>query len=262
MPIMSESREAQFQALVAWAEDDPDVLGLFVFGSRGHDDGFGDSRSDYDVAVVLTDREDVLAAFDERWPYVHGAPVEIARSSLLGLREHGEYGTPSAWARYQYAHVKLLLDKTGEVEAVLRQKQRVPAEVRDAVVKEALGGYINLTYRSLRYRMVGVEFGPRLDGAESLPYFLSAIFAMESRVRPFNKYLVQELRSHPLVERAWSADRLLPRLDSVLAGDVESQQTLFRDVDRVARERGFGDVIDEWQPDVAWMRGEAEYRND
>ena len=87
---MSDSREARFQALLAYAEEDPDVLGLFVFGSRGRDDDLHDSRSDYDVAVMLTDRESALATFDERWPYVHGAPVEIARSTLLGLREHSE----------------------------------------------------------------------------------------------------------------------------------------------------------------------------
>ena len=193
---------------------------------------------------------------------MHGASVEIARSTLSGLREHGEYGTPSAWARYQYAYVKLLVDKTGEVEAVLREKQGVPEEDREEVVRKALDGYINSTYRSLRYRMVGVDLGARLDGAESLPHFLDAIFAMEGRVRPFNKYLAWELRTHPLMEHAWSADRLLPRLDSVLAGDVESQQALFADVDRVARARGFGDSVDEWQPDVPWMRGEGEYRND
>ena len=73
----------------------------------------------------------------------------------------------------------------------------------------ALGGYINSTYRSLRNRMVGIELGAELDSAESLPNLLTAIFAFESRVRPFNKYLEWELRTHPLGEPAW-ADTLVP----------------------------------------------------
>jgi hypothetical protein len=35
---------------------------------------------------------------------------------------------------------------------------------------------------------------------------------------------------------------------------------MFRDVERVARCRGFGEVIDSWEPDVDWLRGVAEYR--
>ncbi len=255
-----EEREREFQKLLAYVQEDDDVLGLFVFGSRARDDGFADDRSDYDVAVVLRDRDGVLEAFDERWPYVHGAPIEVARSTLSGLREHGEYGTATAWARYLYVRVKLLVDKTGEVAAVLREKRRVPDEVRDGLVREALGGYINSTYRSLRYRMVGCEEGARLDAAESLPHLLTALFAIDGRVRPFNKYIAAELRAEPLSDRAWQAETFLGQLMSILSGDADEQRALFREVDRAARERGFGAAVDEWEPDVAWLRGEAQFR--
>lgn len=255
-----DERERAFQALVEYARTADDVVGLFVFGSRGRDDGMADGRSDYDVAVVLQEGDTVMERFDARWPYVHGAPVEIARSTLSGLRAHGEYGTASAWARAQYADVRVLVDKTGEVEAALRAKRAVPAEARAVVVRDALDDYINATYRSLRYRMVGAEEGARLDAAESLPPLLTAAFAFDDRVRPFNKYLAAELRARPLSDRAWAADTFLPRLMAVLAGDVEAQRALFRDVDRVAREQGFADAVDVWQPDIAWLRGEADYR--
>ena len=98
-----DERETCFRALLAYAEQDDDVLALFVFGSRGRDDGMADARSDYDVAVVLKEGLDVLRTFDERWRYVHGAAVEVARSTLSELREHGEYGTATGWARSQYA---------------------------------------------------------------------------------------------------------------------------------------------------------------
>jgi hypothetical protein len=256
---MAEPRESQYQALLADAQDDPDVLGVFLFGSRSRE-AFADERSDYDVGVVVADREGALAAFDERWPHAHGAGVEIASTTLSGLCEHGEYGGPTEWARYQYSHVALLIDKSGEVETILRAKERVPEGVRAGVVAGALGGYINSTYRSLRNRMVGVERAARLDAAESLPHALKAMFAMEARVRPFNKYLDWELRSHPLADLAWAADTVLPRLDAVLAGQADEQSALLRDMERVARQHGFASAIDDWQPDVGWLRGEAEYR--
>jgi hypothetical protein len=32
---------------------------------------------------------------------------------------------------------------------------------------------------------------------------------------------------------------------------------LFADVEQLARAHGHGDVIDGWEPDVAWLRGES-----
>jgi hypothetical protein len=77
-------------------------------------------------------------------------------------------------------------------------------------------------------------------------------------VRPFNKYLDWELRHHPVP--GWRAETLLPLVAGVLDRDVDSQHKLFRLVELDARAHGFGDEIDEWQPDVAWLRGEAAYR--
>lgn len=255
-----DAREREFQELVAYAREDGDVLGLYVFGSRAREDGLRDEHSDYDVAVVLRDRPGALERFDARWPYVHGALVEVARSTLSELRVLAEYGGQEEWSRYLYSRVNLIIDKTGEIEPILREKQSVPERVRERLVRESLGAYINSTFRSLRYRMVGLLIGARLDGAESIPPLLAALFAIDSRVRPFNKYLEIELRESPLSDTAWSADELLPRLLAVLDGNVREQHALFRDVERVARTHGFGDVIDGWDPDVAWLRGDAEYR--
>ena len=254
---MSDAPEARFRELVAYAERDQGVLALFVFGSRSRD-GFADESSDYDVGVVV--REEALEAFDERWPYEHGAPVEIASTTLAGLREHAEPGTTSEWARYQYAHVELLVDKSGEVSAVLAEKARLPEEHRRTIAAHALDAYVNSTYRSLRNHDRGLHLAARLDAAESVPHLLTAIFAFEGRVRPFNKYLEWELREHPLREPAWGAELFLPRLERISAGDAGEQRAMFRDLERVAREHGFGKVIDGWEPDVGWLRGDSEYR--
>jgi predicted nucleotidyltransferase len=233
-----------YEELLEVARSRDEVVGMYVFGSRGRD-FMVDERSDWDVCVVLagpTARDE----FAREFPFGHGARVEVVTATLDDLR-----GNPSEHWRYA-AHAKVVLDKTeGELTRVVAEHESLPAGSRDAVVREALDGYINQTYRSLRY-------GTRLDAVEAIPYALRTIFALENRVRPYNKYLEWELRHHPL--DGWNADELLPLLDRVLAGEADTQHELFRRIEEPARREGYGDVIDGWEPDVAWLRGEAGYR--
>ena len=256
---MSDARQARFEELVEDAAADPGVIGLFVFGSRSRD-GFADEASDYDVAVVVND-DRTLTTFDQRWPHSHGSSVEVVTATLAEFKQHAELGSTSEWARYQYAHLTPILDKTGEIETTLRAKERIPKEVHRDYTASALGGYINSTYRSMRAQMLHLQRAARLDAAESVPYFLTAVFALEERVRPFNKYLEWELTQHPLNEPVWSSANLLPLIDRVTSGDLAAQQELFRDLERESRAHGFGDVVDDWQPDVEWLRGEGAYRS-
>lgn len=250
---------AEFESLVAEARDHDDVLGLFVFGSR-RSGMVADERSDWDDGVVVRD-DAALARFDARHPYAHVALVEVASATFDQLREHAAIGSDREWARYLYAHVDVLIDKTGgELTRVLADKERIPPEKLRAFTADALGAYVNSTYRSLRAGMVGLARAARLDAAESVPSLLRVIFAFEGRIRPFNKYLAWELEHHPLTEAAWTSDALEPQLDALLDGDADAQRALFRDVERVARAGGFDPELDEWEPDVAWLRGDGGYR--
>jgi hypothetical protein len=234
-----------FEQLLEVARSREEVVGLFVFGSRGRD-FMVDERSDWDVCVVLASPA-AREAFDREFPYTHGARVEIATDTLDGLRNDS-----SEHSRYAAAHADVVLDKTGgELARILAELESLPRGTRDAVVREALDGYVNQTYRSLRY-------GTRLDAAEAIPYALRTIFALEDRVRPYNKYLEWELRHHPLED--WSADELLPLIDRVLTGEQPAQHELFNLIEPIVRRTGFGDVIDGWEPDVEWLRGRAGYR--
>jgi nucleotidyltransferase-like protein len=234
-----------FEDLLEAARSREDVVGLYVFGSRGRD-FMVDERSDWDVCVVLADPE-ARERFDREFPYAHGARVEIVSTTLDGIRnESSEHG------RYAAAHADVVLDKTGgELTRVVAGQESLPSGTRDAVVREALDGYINQTYRSLRY-------GTRLDAVEAIPYALRTIFALENRVRPYNKYLEWELRHHPL--DGWTAGALLPLLDRVLTGERKAQHELFELIEEPARREGFGDVVDGWEPDLDWLRGSGEYR--
>ena len=234
-----------FEDLLEAARSREEVLGLYLFGSRGRD-FMVDERSDWDVCVVLADRE-AREQFDREFPFAHGSRVETVSATLDGLR-----GNRSEHGRYAAAHADVVLDKTGgELTRVVAEQESLPEGSRDSIVREALDDYVNQTYRSLRY-------GTRLDAVEAVPHALRTIFALADRVRPYNKYLEWELRHHPL--DGWTADELLPLLDRVLAGDPEAQHVLFRRIEEPTRRAGFGDVIDGWEPDVVWLRGEAGYR--
>ena len=235
----------KFEELLEVAGSREEIVGLYVFGSRGRD-FMVDERSDWDVCVVLADRE-ACEAFDCEFPYAHGARVEIVSATLAELR-----GNESEHGGYAAAHADVVLDKTGgELTRVVAEQESLPAGSRDAIVRDALDGYVNQTYRSLRY-------GTRLDAVEAIPHALRTIFALAGRVRPYNKYLEWELRRHPLED--WNADDLLPLLDRVLTGEPDAQHELFRRIEDPARREGFGDVIDGWEPDVEWLRGSGGYR--
>ena len=159
-----------------------------------------------------------------------------AREDFVGLYVFGSRGR------------SFMVDERSDLVA---EQESLPAGRRDAIIREALDGYVNQTHRSLRR-------GMRLDAVEAIPYALRTIFALENRVRPYNKYLEWELRHRPLAD--WAADELLPLLDRVLAGEPDPQRDLFNRIEPLARRDNDGDVIDGWEPDVDWLRGEGEYR--
>jgi hypothetical protein len=246
-----------FEDFLATMREDEDVLGVYLTGSRGRG-AFADERSDYDVGLIV--RDGALERFDARYPYVRGSEIEIASDTLDGLRAHAAIGSDREWARYQYVHAQVLVDKTGgELQRALDEKERIPDEAHGRYVAAAVGAYVNSYFRSARNAIVGAEFASQLDAAESLSPFLTAIFALEGRVRPYNKFLEWELRRHPLED--WPADDLLQRVERIRGtGDVDEQRALFRKLEQVARRRGYGETIDEWEPDVSFLRGESGYR--
>jgi hypothetical protein len=220
-------------ALLEQARDDDNVVGIVVFGSRGKG-AFVTEASDWDVFVVVREHR------GER-PFVHGATLELVEVTLEELRNQ------PAWNRYSLTWLEPQLDKTGEVAAALRDAVRVDP----ASAAEPLDGYVNMLYRSLKNARVGLSLASLLDAQESIPWFLEFVFAVNGRLRPYNKWLGWELETHPLL---WND---LPQLERIArTGDLEEQQALFREVEAIAREHGHGGVIEGWEPDVAWLRGD------
>ncbi|MEX1357713.1 MAG: hypothetical protein WD981_03725 [Gaiellaceae bacterium] len=235
---------ASFEELLREAQADPDVVGVVLGGSRGKG-ALLTERSDHDVYVIVRD-EARLA------PHRRGEPVEVVTMTLAEFREHALPGSPTAWNAYTFAHVTPLVDKLGgEIAELMAAKSRVDP----ASAAGPLDAYVNCYYRSAKNARDGHPLEAQLDAAESVPYFLEFLFRVFGRVRPYNKWLRWELENHSL-ESPWRADELLPRLERILAGDEAEQQALFRDVERLARSRGLGEVIDGWEPDVPFLRGD------
>lgn len=236
--------EREYRAFLARATADDDVVGVVLFGSRGSGP-FATDASDFDVFVV------VRRAVD-RWPYVHGAAVETVATTLDVFEGYALAGSPGAWNRPSFVYARVELDKLGgEIGRIVERKRRLTPDEARALASEALDDYVNALYRSLRNLEAGRDLEGRLDAAESIPPLLTTVFALEGRVRPFNKWLRYDLERKPP-----AIDGLLERIDRIVRdGDPGEQRSLFRDVERQARGAGHGGVIDGWEPDVDWLRG-------
>ncbi len=239
------SRDAAsvFADFVSRAQADPRVLGIVLFGSRGFGAHVTD-RSDFDLFVIGS--EDVA-----RWKTTRGSLVEVWPMTLDEFRDHGLSDPESAWIRPIYLGTQVVVDKLdGEIRRIVERKRVLDSAEAIQIVTVRLDDYINSLYRSLRNFEAGRVLEGRLDGLESVPPLLTAAFALERRVRPFNKWLRHELAVRPLAIGG------LIELVEEIAEDPQppAQRRAFRLVEKAAREAGYAAVVDGWEPDVDWLR--------
>jgi len=128
--------------------------------------------------------------------------------------------------------------------------------------QDRLDGYVNFAYRALKSHRDGRDLETRLDAAVSLDWLLHVVFTLAGRLRPYNKYLLWELREHPLEVPEWSAEAFLPEIERMLAGDAAAIRRTFAVVDREVRAWDAahattvcGDMVDEWGEELAILRG-------
>jgi hypothetical protein len=221
-------------------------VGVVLDGSRGADvPEFVTPGSDYDVYIVLREPSD-------RYPFIYGSRIEMISQPLEEFRSHGLPGSGKEWNRPTFQHVRVEVDKLdGEIRRLVDEKARLTPDDARKLAVEALDGYINMLLRSLKNAEAGRAVAARLDAVESIPFLLTTLFAFDGRVRPFNKWLEYEVRKQPL-----SFPGIPQRVYALVRRPTTgAQRRLFRDVERLARERGFGAEIDLWEPNVAWLRG-------
>jgi hypothetical protein len=251
--VISDPARAALDELLG--RDDPSIVGLVLSGSAARD--LATERSDVDVFVV---RDDDVPREKRSTVAIDEIPI-----SLSDLEQVDRHGTGDWYFRWSFAHARVLRDETGGrvADAVRRQATVDDDEQRWVLVdQDRLDGYVNFAYRALKNHRDGRLLEARLDAAESLPWLLDVVFALAGRLRPFNKYLPWELREHPLGVPEWSAERLLPELELVLAGDAAALRRTFHVVDREVRDWDAahattvcGDLVDSWGDELDVLRG-------
>jgi hypothetical protein len=254
----SHRADRAFADLVARAEADPSVLGLFLHGSHAFE-GMATGHSDYDLGVITDDSEQ-----GKRWQGEKSKELDWGTTALTAyrLRALGGLHWPDGaerWPdpeRYIFAHTRVLIDRLdGQLNAIVREAATFPAHSRDRL-PTMLDAYINCLYRSLKSSRDGHPLEAHLDAVESIDYALWVIFALHERHRPPNKYLRWELDRHPLAA-PWDQAHLLGRVQRIIAdGDPETQRTLFRGIESTARTNGLGEVVDDWGIDLKLLHGD------
>ena len=248
-----------FADLVAKAEADPSVLGLFLHGSHAFE-GMATSHSDYDLAVITDDSEQ-----GRRWRGEKSKELDWGTTTLAAFRSNALDGPhwpdgAERWPdheRYIFANVRVLIDRLdGQLTAAVREAATFPARSQERL-PTMLDGYMNLLYRSLKSWRDGRPLEAHLDAAASIDWALWVIFAMHQRLRPPNKYVRWELQRRPFDTERWDDTHLLGRVQRILTdGDPETQRSLFRDIEPTARTNGLGEVVDSWGIDLKLMHGE------
>jgi hypothetical protein len=231
-----------YERLLEIADEDARILGVILSGSRGR--GTAVSDSDWDCYAIVSDgsSEDLRASLDA----TADGGLDV---SVLALSEFERYAAPYTaedWEAYAFAHAPVVLDRLGgRIAQIASRKEMLDPDVADATARRALDAYINSTVRSAKCRRDGQWAAAILDASESVGPALETIFALEHRIRPYNRYLTWELERHPLAKEQ-AVDKWLPLVAAVPTGDVEASTALLAIMEQQVRANGFGDVFDAW----------------
>ncbi|MGW0842999.1 hypothetical protein ACWD26_23185 [Streptomyces sp. NPDC002787] len=239
-----------YEAFLATAAADPDVVGLVLKGSHAHD-GMATEHSDHDVYVILEEGADtdLIGLHGHR-----SADLDLVVTTLDAFRRL------DGFERYALARARVLLDRLdgGIAEIVSAKGRRASGEAfREAA--DWLDAYANSLYRSVKNARDGHLLAARLDAADSTRFLLEFLFAVDDRPRPYNKYLEWELERFPLP--GWETAVLLDTIGRITeSADTTLQRQLFRQVETAAREAGHGSTLDAWGEDLLLMRPGVDTR--
>lgn len=246
----------QFSIFLEQAKIDENVLAFWLCGSRGK--GIVTDHSDYDCMMIVKD--EAVEGYKTKYQGYGLPEIEVVGIFTLDeFKQYAAWDSPMAWDRYNFAHLKPLVDKTGQVQAIFDERATIPADKVEAFVSDKLGGFINQVYRSLKCLRDGNQIAARLESAESIYILLDVVFALHGKVKPYYKYLSWELEGYPLERLPWSPSDFIAKLTTVLdSADITTQQELLVGVEKVARAQGYDEAFDEWGEKLDWMKTYAK----
>lgn len=240
--IDQQKAKEAYEAYLQKAKSDDRIIGIILAGGRGKR-AFSEN-SDYDVILVTTDEgfESVKKDYPKT-EYIDSLPHAISE-----FREHAKTGTRTQYDKYTFTHNTAIVDKTGEIQKLVDEKGTLESDKVQKIAHDALGGYLNLLHRSLKNLRDGNVLAGHLDATETIPRILTFIFAIEKRVRPFNKFLVWELENHPLTKFPINSSEFIEKIKVIAQNaDFETQKEMLEIMRKLAIENGHTDEIDDWK---------------
>jgi|AntRauTorcE11897_2_1112592.scaffolds.fasta_scaffold32191_1 hypothetical protein len=258
---MNESARKKFttedlQRYIEDAEQNENVLGFFMGGSRGK--GFEDAYSDWDLRYVV--KIGTKAQFSKQPEENNFEDSEYADMSTQvfdydEFRQHAEWKTAKAWDRYSFSHVTTYTDKTGDIQTLIEEKCKVPADEQLPLIKKHMDAYVHDLFRSMKALRRGDALGAQIHATFSVYNLSIALFAVELRTAPYHSYLARELTAHPLQNFPVTSKELLGLLEKVVfAGNAENQQQLAKVVEKYMRGNGHYDYV-RWASKYEWLMG-------
>jgi transcriptional/translational regulatory protein YebC/TACO1 len=234
----------QFRKLIEVAHRDPNIIGFFLTGSRGK--GMVTKHSDYDAYMVV--RDAATAAYRRRYKSFGKSGVDLVVLSLTDFKKYAAWNGPQAWDRYNFAHLKVALDKTGTIQKLVDEKGALQSNKAKNLVRQSLDEYINAVYRSIKCFRDGNRLAAHLEATRSISPLIQAVFALNDRIAPYPKYLTWELKHYPLKKIPLQSKRLLHFVSVILkTGDIKTQQNLFKMTKSVFVRHGYASVFNSWE---------------
>ena len=228
-----------WERLLASVRTNDAVVGLVLSGSRGR--GEGRPESDWDCYVIAG-----RGLHESELSEVLDPSVDASIMTLEDFRMYANPGTVEEWDAYAFAHARIVHDRLdGEIGRIAAAKEFLPSLYAEDQARRALDAYLNSAVRRAKCERDGEHAGAVLDAAESIAWAMETLFAIEGRVRPFNRYLAWELERHPLVGPPTRLE-LPPLMTAVASGAAAPSAALFGVIEARAREAGLGDVLEQW----------------
>lgn len=228
MPTLEE----QYQSLIKTAQADSGVTGLILGGSRGKGIPTTD-QSDYDILIIADDA--LVDGVRIKYAGLKSDRLDLNVMSERELSIYGVWGSDTMWARYGFAHVKTVIDKTGRLQGWLDEQEGIPESGKNDAVKQSFDSYLNYTHRSLKSTRDLRQPAAHMAACDAMPLLISFLFAVEGRVRPYNEYIEWELTHHPLKGLTIDPQSFMKKIGAVLAtGDVQIQKELLELARKVA----------------------------
>jgi len=228
-----------WEQLLSHVRAEPCVVGVVLSGSRGRH--LGQANSDWDCYVIT----DGSIAEADVLPDVPADGLDVVILTMDDFISYALPGTPEAWNAYAFAHVDVAVDRLdGEIARLAAAKEYLGSDISAKVSADCFDAFINAVVRSAKCVQAGDREAAALDATEAVAPALDTVFAINGRVRPFNRYLGWELDNHPL--QSAPRGNLIAMLVRMANGDVASAAATFKAVEAIARDAGLSHVIDGW----------------